>query len=169
MDIGSTLRHGLNNLLNFSGRESREQFRIYFLIAFFGPMLIAALFFLEDALNGIENLKRASYLVQHDWEDYFEFRDRRAAIEKPAYFAFAKVAAVGLVLPILLTASSMARRVHDIGYSEKWLVAALLVSLAIPFMPLVVIVVLCLVGSETADNKYGSPPKCKSGIDHGKI
>ena len=163
MDLGSVMKHGFNNLFNFSGREGKKQFLAFFLITFISLFLFSSLFFLEDAVNGTKAIEAANKMQTNtygpnNWQAYERQRERRNEIQFSGGVAIAKFVFLGLVLPILLNISSMVRRVHDFGFSGKWLAVGGLVSLLVWFiLPIALIVVLAVMKSDEGPNQFGEP------------
>ncbi len=155
MDFQAIMRHGLRNVLNFSGRDDRQQFLIYFLVTFVSILAIGLLFFLEDAIRSMQTLGMIVDDGQREWESYSDYSDRKRTANMEATIDVGKFVFVGIVLPFLLTLSSMVRRIHDFGLSGKWLLAVIPASLFFPFMPIVAIVVLAIMKSESGENAYG--------------
>lgn len=158
MDFQQVMQHGFRNITNFAGRDSGRQFLTYYLTVFLSLLIISAFLFLEDVINAFRTVDSLNSYRQHSFGGYDPFRERREAADTEAAIAAMKFAFVGLLLPFLLTLSSMVRRLHDAGFSGKWLLAVLGVGglLFFPALP-VLIAGLAVLGADAETNRFGDP------------
>jgi uncharacterized membrane protein YhaH (DUF805 family) len=167
MEIGSVLKRGFDKLLDFDGRDDRRTFLTYFCMVFGALFIFSAFLFAEDAINDYEALEsfqesqRGTNMTYWPAQRVIAHNDRineqTDELRTQAVISAVKFSFVGLVLPLLLTLSSMVRRVHDIGYSGKWLFAALAVSLDFPFALIALPIALGALKSDAKSNMYGDP------------
>ena len=167
MDFQNILKHGFNNLFNFEGRDGKQQFLIYYLAVFLTLLTFSAFLFLEDAIDGYEAVESYNDSMADSYRpglspDYMIARneadnERREELQTRAVISGAKFAFVGLLLPFLLTLSSMVRRMHDANYSGKWLlVFVLLIAGFAPAIP-ILIGCLALLKPDPQPNQFGEP------------
>lgn len=166
MDFQPIIRRGFNNLLNFSGRDSKQQFLVFYLTIFVSLFVLSIFLFLEDtiaAVQALEAFKESQRDVDMSrWSiDAVIARndatkEAREALEIPAIINGIKLAFLGLILPFALTVSAMVRRLHDAGRSAKWLLAVFAVGLMTYLLGLPLVVgCLALLKSDSSNNAYG--------------
>ncbi|MGP1354555.1 MAG: DUF805 domain-containing protein [Parasphingopyxis sp.] len=155
MDFQQILQHGFRNVTNFEGRDSKRQFLTYYLAVFLSLLIISAFLFLEDFINVYEALNERT--GPHLAGDYLYWEQREALNRQAAITGF-KFAFLGIILPFLLTLSSMVRRLHDAGFSGKWLLMVLGLGglLFFPALP-VLIAGLAVLGADADTNRFGDP------------
>jgi DNA-binding CsgD family transcriptional regulator/uncharacterized membrane protein YhaH (DUF805 family) len=116
-DILASVRHGLGNVLDFSGRDTRAQFRRYaillFVVGVLTPLLILQtqfiLLFVRLQLWAAIHPEQAGNFPQ--WiRDHPEF--------KPDLGGLRSIMAFLALLHVALIAAALARRRHDLGRTE---------------------------------------------------
>jgi uncharacterized membrane protein YhaH (DUF805 family) len=159
----SIIQRGLSGILNYEGRDSRAQFALFVSFVWTLFLLMSASMFIDDAFEIAVRYEQAhdAYLSDdYNTGGYDDaLREARDTEKKKAVVLGVQAFIIGFILPLILTASSIARRLRDAGISGKWLFLIIPATLIL-LWGLSIFVFLIVIGFLRSDpdiNRFGPP------------